>query len=558
MDDYSKLRALSRSLTVGCAFLLCPAGLVAQAASAPQAQLSIPAFRIAGTVVNAIGGGPLARARVTIVDARNRKNMQSLITSDDGRFDFKQVGAGKYSLQGAKRGFIPGLYDEHEQFSTAIVPGAGLDTENLVLRLAPYAVLSGKILDELGDPVREATVSLYRENRQSGVGRIGKFRVTTTDDQGIYEFAGLDAGSYFISATAKPWYALHPVSSHFEGMENLPTSIDQSLDAAYPVTYYGDSTEPDDATPIPIRGGDHLQADIHLHPVPALHLIFHIPENSDHNFNMPQLQEPSFDGSEYMRPNEIQQVSPGVFEMSGIAPGRYSVRTPGAGQADQDNEVDITTNGQELDVPTAQRTSTVKATIQVLGEATLPPQIEIALRNSKMRIVAWREMDEKGEVEFPGLAPGKYDVLAGSRPKAYSVVQMSSDGNVIAGHTLNVATGASMTLTLSLAGGAVNVEGFAKRAGKPTSGAMVVLVPKDPEANRELFRRDQSDQDGSFLLSSIIPGTYTIVAIENGWDLDWSRPGVIAHYAQHGQTITITNKTQTTMHLPDPVEVQAR
>ena len=223
MADCSQLRALSRSLISGCALLLFHAALAAQNSVPPQTQPSSSAFRIAGTVVNAIGGSPLARARVTIVDARNRKNMQSLITSDDGRFDFKQVGAGKYSLQGAKRGFIPGLYDEHEQFSTAIVTGAGLDTENLLLRLAPSAVLSGKILDELGDPVREATVSLYREDRQAGVGRIGKFRVTTTDDQGTYEFAGLDAGSYFISATAKPWYALHPVSSHFEGMENLPT-----------------------------------------------------------------------------------------------------------------------------------------------------------------------------------------------------------------------------------------------------------------------------------------------------------------------------------------------
>ena len=102
---------------------------------------------------------------VTIVDARNRKNMQSMVTSDDGRFDFKQVSAGKYSLQGAKRGFIPGSYDEHEQFSTAIVTGAGLDTENLVLRLSPSAVLSGKILDNLGEPVRQAQVSLYREDR---------------------------------------------------------------------------------------------------------------------------------------------------------------------------------------------------------------------------------------------------------------------------------------------------------------------------------------------------------------------------------------------------------
>ncbi|MGC2767398.1 MAG: hypothetical protein WB607_17965, partial [Candidatus Acidiferrum sp.] len=328
------------------------------------------------------------------------------------------------------------------------------------------------------------------------------------------------------------------------------------LDVAYAITYYGDATEPDDATPIPVRGGDHLQADIHLNPVPALHLIFHVPENGANGFTMPMLQKPSFDGMEMIHSDGMSQVSPGVFEMTGVAPGRYSVRTPEAGS--EANDVDVTTNGQELDMSTAQRASTVKATIQVLREPTLPPQIEVALRNSKMRIVAWQEMDAKGEVAFQDLAPGKYDVLAGSRPKAYSVVQMSSDSGIIPGHTLNVTAGASMTITLSLVGGTVNVEGFARRAGKAISGTMVVLVPKNPESNRELFRRDQSDQDGSFLLRSVIPGSYTIVAIENGWDLDWSRPGVIEHYAHHGQTITVSDRTQTTMHLTEQVEVQSR
>jgi hypothetical protein len=135
---------------------------------------------------------------------------------------------------------------------------------------------------------------------------------------------------------------------------------------------------------------------------------------------------------------------------------------------------------------------------------------------------------------------------------------MSSESGVIAGHTLNVTAGTSMAITLSLVGGTVNVEGFARRAGKATSGAMVVLVPRNPESNRELFRRDQSDQDGSFLLRSVIPGLYTIVAIENGWDLDWSRPGVIEHYAKQGQTITVSGQTQTTMHLTDQIEVQSR
>jgi protocatechuate 3,4-dioxygenase beta subunit len=551
MIDCLRLR---KSLIV--AFVLLSRSLpAAQLLSPPQTSPSSPAFRIAGTVVNAIGGNPLVRARVIIADAVNPRNSQSMVTSEDGRFDFKQVSAGKYSLQGAKRGFIPGLYDEHEQFSTAIVTGAGLNTENLVLRLSPSAILYGKILDDLGEPVRQAQVSLYREDRRAGIGRIQKNRIANTDDQGAYEFAQLDAGSYFVSATAKPWYALRP---HLSDGENFPTAIDPSLDAAYPVTYYGDSTEPDDATPIPVRGGDHLEADIHLNPVPALHLLIRAPENQIEGFHMPVFEKSSFDGMEQVQPESIRMVSPGVFEVDGIAPGRYSIRDNGIGQGDEDSQIDITTNNQELDVSKAQRAANLKATIQILGEATLPPQIEVALRNSKMRIVAWQEMSAKGEVEFQNLAPGKYDVLAGSRPKAYSVAQMSSDGNVTAGHTLTVAAGASMTVALSLAGGTVNVEGFAKRAGKGTSGAMIVLVPKNPETNRELFRRDQSDQDGSFLLRSIIPGTYTIVAIENGWDLDWSRPGVIAHYAKQGQTITVSNQTQSTMHLTDPVEVQPR
>jgi protocatechuate 3,4-dioxygenase beta subunit len=550
---------LSRSVILASGLILFQSLPIfaAQGSSAEQAQSSAAVFQIAGTIVNSIGGNPLGRARVSILDAHNPKNVQSMVTSEDGRFEFK-VSPGKYALQGAKRGFITASYDEHEGFSTAIVTGAGFDTGSLVLRLAPSALLSGRILDELGDPLRQATVSLYREDRRIGIGRILKFRAVPTDDQGEYEFASLDAGSYFISATATPWYALHPLTARQPGTENLPTAFDRSLDVAYPVTYYGDSTDPDDATPIPIRGGDHLQADIHLNPVPALHLLFHVPDNGEHGIRMPQLQKPSFDGMDVAQNGGMQQVSPGLFEITGVAPGRYSVRMWGHGEGNQTNEVDVTDNGQELDASGAEHVATVKAKVQVVGQTTLPPQIEIALRNSKMRLAAWQGMDEKGEVEFRDLAPGTYDVLAGSRAKAYTVMRITGDNGVISEHTLNVAAGSSVTISLSLVGGAVNVEGFAKRGGKPASGAMVVLVPKEPESHRDLFRRDQSDQDGSFSLPSVIPGAYTIVAIENGWDLDWSRPGVIAHYAKRGQDVTITGRTQSAMHLPEPVEVQSR
>ncbi|MGA8200206.1 MAG: hypothetical protein WB814_09095, partial [Candidatus Sulfotelmatobacter sp.] len=88
--------------------------------------------------------------------------------------------------------------------------------------------------------------------------------------------------------------------------------------------------------------------------------------------------------------------------------------------------------------------------------------------------------------------------------------------------------------------------------------AMVVLVPKNPEADRELFRRDQRDLDGTFLLRNVIPGSYTLLAIENGWELDWSQPGVIASYLKRGRKVEIGNQAGARMNVAGAIEVQSK
>src|SRR5215831_4796846 len=90
-------------------------------------------FRVAGIVVSSQTNHPIAGARVTISNAANPKQAMSMVTSNEGRFEFSGIPAGKYPLQGIAKGFIPAAYDQHEQFSTAIVTGAaGVDTEHLV------------------------------------------------------------------------------------------------------------------------------------------------------------------------------------------------------------------------------------------------------------------------------------------------------------------------------------------------------------------------------------------------------------------------------------------
>jgi hypothetical protein len=121
---------------------------------------------------------------------------------------------------------------------------------------------------------------------------------------------------------------------------------------------------------------------------------------------------------------------------------------------------------------------------------------------------------------------------------------------------LNITPGAAVEVTAFLSAGTVSIEGVVQKKDKKVAGVLVALVPNDPVAHIELFRRDQSDFDGTFVLRGVIPGSYTIVAVEDAWGLEWLQPSVLARYVQHGQNLTIGELMRGTVSLPNPVEVQ--
>jgi hypothetical protein len=87
---------------------------------------------------------------------------------------------------------------------------------------------------------------------------------------------------------------------------------------------------------------------------------------------------------------------------------------------------------------------------------------------------------------------------------------------------------------------------------------MVVLVPAVPEADIELFRRDQSELDGSFVLPNVMPGKYTAVAIQDGWTLEWGKPEVLTRYLPKGVPVTVSASEQQSLHLAADLIVQPR
>ncbi len=535
--------------------LVCAQGLLPDRSTTQDAK-----FKIAGTIVSSLTGIPLGQARVSLIDTGNPAKALWMITAENGHFEFRSLKPGKFSLRGAKRGYIAAAYEQHEEFSTAIVTAMGLNTDNVVLRLTPLALLGGKVIDEAGDPVRNANVRLYAEHNDADMNRITPRGGGSTDDQGTFEFTNLTPGNYFLSVEAKPWYAVHPVSIGAGRADNSPPGVAPSLDVAYPTTYYGDTTEAEGATPILIKGGDHVQVEIHLNPVPALHLLFHVSGNGQQGFNMPALQKRVFDTVEYVQSEGSQYVSEGIYELIGIPAGKYSVRMqePKSGQVQQFSEMNLFKDGQELDTSHSEPAAKVKLRVKMPKQEPLPKQLYLALEDSRRQIAAYQRVDTAGEATFENLVAGKYAIHASSSAKLYSVARISLSGVEIATHEIDVAPGASLDVTVSLVEGVVTVEGFTKKEEKPIAGVMVALVPKDPEAHLDMFRRDQSDSDGSFVLRDVIPGSYTIVAVEDAWGFQWLQPGVLKRYVEHGQNLTIGELMRGSVHLPDPVVVRPR
>jgi hypothetical protein len=135
------------------------------------------------------------------------------------------------------------------------------------------------------------------------------------------------------------------------------------------------------------------------------------------------------------------------------------------------------------------------------------------------------------------LPPGSYEV---EFPAPRGLVgSLEATGATVSGRSIEIPAGQPVSIVVHAAEANCSISGFALKNGKPVAGAMVLLVPQDPGHDMSLYHRDQSDSDGSFSMPSLFPGRYALLAIENGWDLEWADPKVMFQYLPAGHPLEL-------------------
>jgi Carboxypeptidase regulatory-like domain len=509
---------------------------------------SSSSFSIAGVVVDALTGAPVPRAEVSIFANNDEFKMT---TGADGRFQLPAPEPGPYPIFAEAHGYVRESLDQHGSYSTGVAVGNGLDSEHLVFRLDPQAVIYGTVSDEHGDAVRHANVQLFSRSNARGAraNLVQPRNQTQTDDLGEFRFPHLLPGKYFAVVQAQPWYAQTGFRSqtntnqNFSGLRRANWNVDPSLDVVYPLTFYPGVFSERSASELDVAAGGQLEANIHMQAVPSVHVLLTnlpIDQENPNGINISATQK-VLGSVDLGMAVAVTQIAPGEYEVAGLAPGELTFIV-GARSIRHDQHRTFSTN--VADGNTIDTASTAGPAASVSGRVILPPAAEHFEQGSLTLVGEGNRglsaiIQKDGSFSFSSVQAGTYKPVANIPPGGNYVQRISASGARVQGREITLDGTHDAQLILTLASGVGRLAGLARLDGKPKSGVMILLEPESAQNFDDDRRMDQSDSDGTFNLRDILPGKYFLMAIDGGWDLDWNDPAVRKPFHHQAQVIQI-------------------
>jgi hypothetical protein len=230
-------------------------------------------------IVSCSGGGLRGAANAA------QPSQPRVMVDGQGRFVFRDLPAGTFTLGAAKAGYFGGASGQRTPMgpSRPIELGDGERIGDVTLRLWPYATVTGTVLDEAGAPVAGISAQLFRRSAVNGRWQFTGSASAETDDRGAYRFGSVTPGSYVVAVRSgdvagEQLMMSLLMSDESNFMKLLPKLVNrgeesQIIDGSVrliPTTYYPNMTTSSQAMEIAITPGvERSGVDFRVKAVPA-------------------------------------------------------------------------------------------------------------------------------------------------------------------------------------------------------------------------------------------------------------------------------------------------
>jgi hypothetical protein len=523
--------------------------------------------KLRGRVVAADTGSIVRRAQVRI--SSSDIGTKTAFTDAQGRYEFKDLPVGRFNLSVSKSGFVSMQYGQSRPFE----PGKPIDLvdaqlmEKVDIALPRGSAVSGRVLDEFGEPVADASVSAMRMQFAGGKRRLVQSgRNSLTNDLGQFRLFGLPPGEYYVSVTMR---TMDSMIMDMMGGLNPGGPTGSNNNSGYAATYYPGTPNPAEAQRLSLTvGQEAMSIDIQMQPVRLARITGNAvgSDGKPMSAAMVMLLPSMKDALQFMPGGTSQTDKDGNFTLSGVAPGEYSIQVQSLAalmsQATQAMALmGGSEPGKEAAAPPLEREFAI-ASVNVAGEDI-----------TGLMITGTRGAKARGRVVFEGgtkpeslasvrLIAGPTDpdnVAAASASFGLSAVKENGTfeiGGLVGGRIFRFMEPPKgwFLKRISHESDDVTDKGFDFKAGEDVDGFEIVLTsktqpvsgtvtndkgeavkeytvavfPEDPQkwtVTAERWRASaRPDQQGQFRIANLPPGTYLAIAVEYVAQGEWTDP----------------------------------
>ena len=434
-----------------------------------------------GTVTDSRSGAPIPDA-ILVLQGSGHPRVFDSASNAEGKFTLKDITPGPYRVTATAQGYA----------NSSLPVRCGDLSYSLKFALSREAVVSGRVLDDDGQPVPGARVILLRAAYIGGDKRFMTVGAATPHNDGEFRFDNLANDTYFVVATAP---------------------------AVFVPTFYPSAIDPSAAAPIRIQGpGEIGSTDIRLRKERAFSIRGRLlTSDTSHNLRGFTIRLLPADPRGF-NPQFTTDDEKGLFSFPAVLPGTYTLiaRKIGTSGPSARLKVDVTDRDlEDVELPLSPGLRVTGELASGDKERHLIPAAQVSLYSLE-NLEYTREPVTKNEFTFTNVAPGLYRVSVQPLPPGAYAKALRLDGHDVPDWTADLTASPSHSMSVVLGYDAGRITGFVRSSsGDPVANMLVTLVPAgNGPLTTPQFAITTSDAQGRYTFNSVQPGAYKVFAWE--------------------------------------------